>query len=78
MSIFNDNKPVFSKTFGLANAPAKQPLTSASVMYAASFAKVVFACIVMQLVQEKIIDLDKPVVEYLAGTLVDSKIRGWK
>ena len=47
-------------------------------MYAASFAKVVFACIVMQLVQEKIIDLDKPVVEYLAGTLVDYKIRGWK
>jgi len=41
VSIFNDNKPVFSKTFALANVPAKQPLTSASVMYAASFAKVV-------------------------------------
>lgn len=78
VSIFNDNKPVFSKTFGLANVPAKQPLTSASVMYAASFAKVVFACIVMQLVQEKVIELYKPLVEYLAGPLVDYKIRGWK
>ena len=47
-------------------------------MYAASFAKVVFACIVMQFVQEKVIDLDKPLVEYLTSPLVDYKIKGWK
>lgn len=76
--VFNNNKPVFSKAFGLANVPAKQPLTSSSVMYAASFAKVVFAYIVMQFVQEKVIELVKPLVEYLAGPLVDYKIRGWK
>src|SRR5689334_18974531 len=50
VSVFNDNKPVFSKTFGLANVPEKKPLTQTSVMYAASFAKMVFAYIVMQLV----------------------------
>ncbi len=33
-------------------------------MYAASFSKVVFAYIVMQLVQEKVLDLDKPLVFY--------------
>ena len=38
ISVFNDNRPVYAKTFGYANVPDKKPLTSASVMYAASYA----------------------------------------
>ena len=60
ISVFNDNKPVFSHAYGLANVPKDVPLTQFSVMYGASFAKTVFAYIAMQFVQEKIIDLDKP------------------
>ncbi len=78
ISVFNNNKPVYTKAFGMANVPAKEALTSSSVLYAASFAKVVFAYIVMQLVQEKIIDLDKPLVEYLTKPLVDYEIKGFK
>ena len=78
VSVFNDNKPVFSKTFGLANVQKNEPLTKKSIMYACSFAKNVFAYIAMQLVEEKKLDLDKPLVEYLDRPLVDIKINGFK
>jgi serine-type D-Ala-D-Ala carboxypeptidase/endopeptidase len=78
ISVFNDNKPVFSKTFGLANVPKNEPFTPSSIMYGASFAKTVFGYIAMQFVQEKVIDLDKPLVEYLSKPLPDYKIKGWR
>ena len=82
VSVFNNNKPVFSKTFGLANVQKKEPLTANSVMYGASFSKTVFAYIVMQFVDEKIINLDKPLYEYLSKPIFDyefsSKKRGYK
>ncbi|MEP7264817.1 MAG: serine hydrolase domain-containing protein, partial [Bacteroidota bacterium] len=77
VSVFNDNKPVFSKTFGLANVQKKEALTQNSVMYAASFAKTVFAFVAMQFVQEKVIDLDKPLYQYLDKPLPEYKIKGW-
>jgi D-alanyl-D-alanine-carboxypeptidase/D-alanyl-D-alanine-endopeptidase len=77
ISVFNENKPVFSKAFGLADVQHQKPLLPTSVMYAASFAKAVFAYIVMQYVQEKILDLDKPLVEYLDKPLTEYKIKGW-
>jgi len=77
VSIFNDNKPIFSKTFGLANVPKKEAFTQNSVMYGASFAKTVFAYVAMQFVQEKVIDLDKPLYQYLDRPLTDYKIEGW-
>jgi CubicO group peptidase (beta-lactamase class C family) len=77
ISVFNNNKPVYSKTFGLADVQKNIPFQSTSVMYAASFAKMVFAYIAMQYVQEKVIDLDKPLVEYLNKPLPDYKINGW-
>lgn len=78
ISVFNENKPVFSKTYGLADVPNKIVLQPTSVMYAASLAKMVFAYIAMQLVQEKVIDLDTPLVEYLRNPLPEYKIPGWK
>ena len=76
--VFNKNKPVYSKTFGLADVPHKKLLTHKSVMYGASLAKMVFAYIVMQHVQEGILDLDKPLVAYLIKPLPDYEINGWK
>lgn len=77
ISVFNDNKPIFSKAYGFANVQKNIPFQQTSVMYGASFAKAVFAYIVMQYVQERIIDLDKPLVEYLNKPLPDYKIKGW-
>lgn len=74
ISVFNKNKPVFSKTFGLADVQKNEPLLPNSVMYGASFSKMVFAYIVLQLVQENVIDLDKPLVQYLDKPLPEYKI----
>ncbi|MEP6674764.1 MAG: serine hydrolase domain-containing protein [Ferruginibacter sp.] len=78
VSVFNNNKIVFSKTFGLADVQKNKPFTQESIMYACSFAKNVFAYIAMQLLQEKKLDLDKPLVEYLDKPLTEIKIQGYK
>jgi serine-type D-Ala-D-Ala carboxypeptidase/endopeptidase len=78
VSVFNNNQPIFSKTYGLANVQKNIPFQQSSVLYGASFAKTVFAYIAMQFVQEKVIDLDKPLVEYLNKPLPDYKINGWR
>jgi serine-type D-Ala-D-Ala carboxypeptidase/endopeptidase len=78
VSVFNNNQPVYAKAFGLADAKNKIPLTENSEVYAASFAKTVFAYIVMQFVQEKVINLDKPLVEYLPKDLTDYPSTSWK
>jgi serine-type D-Ala-D-Ala carboxypeptidase/endopeptidase len=74
--IYNDNKPVFLKTFGEANVPDHKFLSPSQVMYGASFSKAVFAYIVGQLVQEKVLDLDKPLVQYLNKSLPSYNISG--
>ena len=78
VAVFNDNKPVFNKTYGLANVQKNIPLEKSSVMYGASLAKMVFAYIAMQYVQEKVIDLDKPLVQYLSKPLPEIKIDGFR
>ena len=76
ISVFNENKPIFSKTYGLANVQKNSPLQPSSIMYGASFAKTVFAYTAMQFAQEGVIDLDKPLVEYLDKPLPDYEIEG--
>ncbi len=78
VSVFNDNRPIFSKTYGFANLQKSIPLEKSSVLYGASLAKMVFAYISMQYVQEKTIDLDKPLVQYLSKPLPNIKINGFR
>jgi CubicO group peptidase (beta-lactamase class C family) len=69
VAILNDRKIVYLKAYGLRNRGKNLPLTPDSVMSAASFSKVAFAYMVMQLVQEGTLDLDKPVYQYLPKPL---------
>jgi CubicO group peptidase (beta-lactamase class C family) len=69
IAIFNDGKLAYLKTYGLRDKDNNLPLTPDSVMTAASWSKVAFAYMVMQLVQEGQLDLDKPVYEYLPKPL---------
>ncbi|HEU4861275.1 MAG TPA: serine hydrolase domain-containing protein [Chitinophagaceae bacterium] len=65
ISIFNEGKPIYHKAFGYKNVETKIPLQTSTNFYGASFSKAVFAVLVMKLVEEKIISLDKPLQEYL-------------
>ncbi len=65
VALLEDNKVRYLKAYGYRNLETKAPLEPATAMYGASFSKAVFACLVMQLVQEKRLDLDKPLHQYL-------------
>ena len=69
IAIFDKGNVVYLKTYGVRDKEKNLPLTEDSVMTAASFSKVAFAYMVMQLVDEKFLDLDKPVYQYLPKTL---------
>jgi CubicO group peptidase (beta-lactamase class C family) len=69
VAIINHGKIVWEKAYGFRDTKNNLPLTEDSVMYAASFSKVAFAYMVMQLVEEGVLDLDKPVVQYLPKPL---------
>jgi len=69
IAIFNHGKLAYLKAFGFRDTQKRLPLTPDSVMTAASLTKPIFATMVMELVHERIIDLDRPVHEYLPKPL---------
>jgi len=71
IAIFNQGKVAYLKTYGVRDKEKNLPLTADSVMYAASFSKVAFAYLAMELVDDGVLDLDKPVYQYLPKPLPD-------
>jgi CubicO group peptidase (beta-lactamase class C family) len=69
IAILNNGKVTYLKAYGFRDKEHNLPLTVDSVMSAASFSKVAFAYMVMQLVDEGVLDLDKPVYQYLPKPL---------
>jgi CubicO group peptidase (beta-lactamase class C family) len=69
ITLFNQGKVVYQKTYGFRDTENHLPLAADSVMGAASFTKVAFAYVVMQLVEKKQLDLDRPVYQYLSKPL---------
>src|SRR5215831_4413963 len=69
LGIINNNKPVYIKAYGYKNKGQKRMNDTATCFYAASLAKPLFAYIVMQLVDRGLIDLDKPISQYLPNSL---------
>lgn len=69
IAILNGGKVQYIKAYGYRDLERKLPLTENSVLVAASFSKVAFTYLVMQLVEERTLDLDKPVQQYLPKPL---------
>ncbi|QTD38073.1 beta-lactamase family protein [Polaribacter batillariae] len=63
----------YTKSFGFKNQETSQILDNNTVFRGASLSKAVFAYIVVQLVIEKTIDLDKPLQHYLEFPLPELK-----
>lgn len=68
VALIENGRPVAVRAYGKRNAKG-QPLTTDTVMYGASLTKAVFAQLVMQLVDEGRIDLDKPIAAMLPKPL---------
>jgi len=64
IAVVEDGDVVWSHVVGVANAKTQDPLREDSSFEAASMSKPVFAYVVMRLVDEKLIDLDRPLVQY--------------
>jgi CubicO group peptidase (beta-lactamase class C family) len=65
IAIFNHGKIAYLKSYGFRDKEKNLPLTVDSVMSGASFSKVAVAYLAVELVDEKVLDLDKPVYQYL-------------
>jgi len=69
IAILDRGNVVYLKAYGFRDKDKKMPVTPDSVMTAASFTKVAFAYMVMQLVDQGLVDLDKPVYQYFPKPL---------
>ncbi|HKN24388.1 MAG TPA: serine hydrolase, partial [Candidatus Acidoferrum sp.] len=69
LALFNDGKIAYLKAYGVRDKEKNLPLTVDSVMSGASFTKVAFAYLVLQLADKGTLDLDKPVYQYLPKPL---------
>ena len=65
ISIFNENQIIYRRAFGYANKEKKTSLQINTCFYGASLSKAVFGYLSAVLVQEGILDLDKPLQQYL-------------
>jgi len=70
VALIRDGRVVYLHAFGVRNAKG-DPLTLDTVMYGASQTKATFAWMVMQLVDEGKIDLDRSIADYLPKPLPD-------
>lgn len=61
--------------YGVKNADTKEPVTAETVFPAASLSKPVFSYAVLQLSEEGLIDLDRPLINYLPGEIVPNDPR---
>jgi CubicO group peptidase (beta-lactamase class C family) len=71
IAVFHNGKVEFLKAYGFRDQEKNLPLTVDSVVSAASISKVAFAYLAMELVDDGVLDLNKPVYQYLPKSLPD-------
>ena len=69
IALVQEGRPVFVKAYGFRNVSDKAALEIDTVMYGASLTKLAVAYMVMQLVDERVVALDRPIAEYLPKPL---------
>jgi CubicO group peptidase (beta-lactamase class C family) len=71
VGIVEDGQIVHARGYGVQSLATGVPVTTNSLFCVASIAKCFVACAIMQLVEQGILHLDAPLVEYLPGFLLD-------
>ena len=75
IAVINGNQISHLRTFGYRNVENQLPLETDTIMYGASLTKAAFSYMVMQLVDEGLIDLDRSIADYLPEPL--TVYEGW-
>jgi len=65
LALIKNGKVIYHKTYGVKNTYTKEPVDEKTLFEAASITKPVFAFAVLRLAEKGIIDLDKPLYQYL-------------
>lgn len=65
IALVREGRIIWNKGFGVKNTVTKEPVTGETVFEAASLTKPLFAYVVMKLVEEKVLDLDTPLISYV-------------
>jgi len=65
LALIKDGKVVYHKVYGVKNSITKEPLNDSTLFEAASITKPVFSYAVQRLAERGVIDLDKPLYQYL-------------
>ena len=69
IALLHDGRTVWAYAYGLRDVEHHLPMTPDTYIWAASVTKSVFATWVMTLVEQKRLDLDKPIADYMPGGL---------
>ena len=69
LALIEGGRVVYLKAYGWRDLDRQLPLTPDSVMAAASLSKAAFAYAVMQMVDERVLELDCPIMDYLPRPL---------
>ena len=65
LALIKDGKLLYHKVWGYKNATTKEPVDNETLFEAASITKPVFGFVVLRLVEKGVLDLDKPLYQYL-------------
>ena len=69
LALISNNEITYLKAYGMADVSEARPLQTDTIMYGASLTKAAFAYMVMTLVQDGVVDLDRSIAEYLPRPL---------
>jgi CubicO group peptidase (beta-lactamase class C family) len=69
LALIRDGQVVYVHAYGLRDVEHNLPLETDTIMYGASLTKATFTTMVLQLVDEGRLDLDKPIADYLPKPL---------
>ena len=72
LAILNDQEIIYHKVYGVQNIETQKPVTDQSIFEGASLSKPIFAYFAMKMVDQGILDLDKPMHEYFPHPGIDS------
>jgi CubicO group peptidase (beta-lactamase class C family) len=65
LAIVNEDSIVYEKTYGYKNIATNELLDTSTIFYGASLSKAVFMYLCLMLVQQNVLNLDRPLYKYL-------------